>query len=120
MLKDVATLVRRKLVAAPSGFTKQGHPILYLPDLAAETGGIDPVTSIPDSDLLNLLRYYLSVVPRTAAEQQPSTSSPPLSSSPSGVALLVDRRMASDWSSVRALFLKVVGIFPARYVQHCT
>ena len=61
MLKDVEEMVRLNPVSVPSGFTKQGHPILYFPDCAA-------FSDIAESDLHLLFKYYLSVVPRT--EQQ--------------------------------------------------
>ncbi len=106
LLKDVSRLVRANLVAAPSGFTKRGNPILYFPDDADneeqvhEDGGGDKLSGVGESDLLLLLRYYLSVVPK--AEQS------------SGFALLVDRRRSSDWSRVRRLFRRVAALFPAR------
>ena len=94
LLKDVGHLVRLGIVAVPSGFTKLGHPVLFLPDVPE-----DKFATLLESDLHLLFKYYLAVVPR--AEQA------------SGFALIIDRR-ASDFSSVRLTFQKVVTLFPAR------
>ena len=99
LLKDVGHLVRLGIVAVPSGFTKLGHPVLYLPDVVNSNDVVDPFSSILESDLHLLFKYYLAVVPRS--EQS------------SGFALIIDRRH-SDFSTVRITFQKVVTLFPAR------
>ena len=102
LLKDVGHLVRLGIVAVPSGFTKLGHPVLYLPDNdqnQQHVNEVDPFSSILESDLHLLFKYYLAVVPRS--EQS------------SGFALIIDRRN-SDFSNVRITFQKVVTLFPAR------
>ena len=102
LLKDVGHLVRLGIVAVPSGFTKLGHPVLYLPDNdqnQQHVNEVDPFSSILESDLHLLFKYYLAVVPRS--EQS------------SGFALIIDRRH-SDFSNVRITFQKVVTLFPAR------
>ena len=101
LLKDVGHLVRLGIVAVPSGFTKLGHPVLYLPDNDQQHVNevLDPFSSILESDLHLLFKYYLAVVPRS--EQS------------SGFALIIDRRQ-SDFSNVRITFQKVVTLFPAR------
>ena len=103
LLKDVGHLVRLGIVAVPSGFTKLGHPVLYLPDNDQNQQHVneilDPFSSILESDLHLLFKYYLAVVPRS--EQS------------SGFALIIDRRH-SDFSNVRITFQKVVTLFPAR------
>ena len=101
LLKDVGHLVRLGIVAVPSGFTKLGHPVLYLPDndQNQHVNEVDPFSSILESDLHLLFKYYLAVVPRS--EQS------------SGFALIIDRRH-SDFSNVRITFQKVVTLFPAR------
>ena len=99
LLKDVGHLVRLGIVAVPSGFTKLGHPVLYLPDNDQHVNEVDPFSSILESDLHLLFKYYLAVVPRS--EQS------------SGFALIIDRRH-SDFSTVRITFQKVVTLFPAR------
>ena len=98
LLKDVGHLVRLGIVAVPSGFTKLGHPVLYLPDIGNNSSE-DTFSSILESDLHLLFKYYLAVVPRS--EQS------------SGFALIIDRRH-SDFSTVRITFQKVVTLFPAR------
>ena len=61
LLKDVSSLVRLNIVSVPSGFTKLGSPVLYFPDDTACTGLF---SSVADSDLHLLFKYYLAVVPR--------------------------------------------------------
>jgi hypothetical protein len=79
-------------VGAPTGFTRHGCPVLYLPTGVA-------FTAVPESDLHLLFKYLLSVVPRT---QQAN-----------GFALVVDRRH-HDLGSVRSVFQRIVTLFPAR------
>ena len=61
LLKDVSSLVRLNVVSAPSGFTKLGSPVLYFPDDPSSSGLF---SSVADSDLHLLFKYYLAVVPR--------------------------------------------------------
>ena len=61
LLKDVTSLVRLNIVSVPSGFTKLGSPVLYFPDDPSSSGLF---SSVPDSDLHLLFKYYLAVVPR--------------------------------------------------------
>ena len=67
LLKDVGHLVRLNVVAVPSGFSKLGHPVLYFPDKQDDSAEL--LSSITESDLHLLFKYYLAVVPR--AEQAP-------------------------------------------------
>ena len=61
LLKDIQSLVRLNIVSVPSGFTKIGSPVLYFPDDPSCSGLFSSVT---DSDLHLLFKYYLAVVPR--------------------------------------------------------
>ena len=61
LLKDVSSLVRLNIVSVPSGFTKLGSPVLYFPDDPSSSGLF---SSVADSDLHLLFKYYLAVVPR--------------------------------------------------------
>ena len=61
LLKDVSSLVRLNVVSSPSGFTKLGSPVLYFPDDPSSSGLF---SSVADSDLHLLFKYYLAVVPR--------------------------------------------------------
>lgn len=85
-------MIRAKAVGLPGGFTKSGHPLLIFPDTTK-------FTQIPDSDLLLLLKYYISVIPRN--EQS------------TGFAIVIDRRN-SDWDEIQVIFSKIVSIFPAK------
>jgi hypothetical protein len=57
----VSSLVRLNIVSVPSGFTKPGSPVLYFPDDPSSSGLF---STVADSDLHLLFKYYLAVVPR--------------------------------------------------------
>uniref|UniRef100_A0A0K2U826 CRAL-TRIO domain-containing protein n=1 Tax=Lepeophtheirus salmonis TaxID=72036 RepID=A0A0K2U826_LEPSM len=92
-LKDVVHLIRTNVVTVPAGFTKFGHPVLFFPSVQ-----LYPI--IPESDMLLLFRYYLSVVPRT--EQA------------TGFSLVMDGRTSDSLGLVHTAFQKIVTLFPAR------
>ena len=57
-LHDCQHLVRRGIVGLPGGFTKSGNPLLFFPDKAG-------FSSVSEGDLHLLLKYFISVVPRS-------------------------------------------------------
>ncbi|QQP32547.1 Uncharacterized protein FKW44_024259 [Caligus rogercresseyi] len=92
-LKDVIHLIRSNAVSVPAGFTKFGHPVLFFPD-------VHHYPIVPESDLLLLFRYYLSVIPRT--EQA------------TGFSLVMDGRASESLGTVTGAFRQIVNLFPAR------
>ena len=56
LLKDVGHLVRLGIVAVPSGFTKLGHPVLFLPDVTE-----DNFATVLESDLHLLFKVDVSI-----------------------------------------------------------
>ncbi|XP_023327387.1 guanine nucleotide exchange factor DBS [Eurytemora carolleeae] len=91
-VEDCHHLIKSKVIGLPGGFTKSGHPLLIFSDVPA-------FPKVEDSDLLLLLKYYISVIPRN--EQS------------TGFAIVIDRRN-SCWDEIQTVFAKIVAIFPAK------
>jgi len=94
-LRDCEDLIRERVVGLPGGFTKSGHPLLVFPDTYR-------FNEVLESDLHLLLKYYISVVPKT--EQAP------------GFAIVIDRRNGT-WQEIQTVFSKIISLFPSKIKQ---
>ena len=90
-LKDCESLIRLGVLGLPGGVTKTGCPLIFFPNTYR-------FNEVLESDLHLLLKYYVSIIPRT--EQV------------TGFALVIDRN-TETWPVIQQVFNKVTSVFPA-------
>lgn len=89
-VRDVVDLLEEQNAVITGGKTKEGYPIITLPDLAN-------FSNLLDTDYQKLMTYLTSV--------------PSMHEADLGFALVIDRRN-DKWSSVKTTLLKISGFFP--------
>lgn len=89
-VRDVVDLLEEQNAIITGGKTKEGFPIITLPDLAN-------FANLSDADYQKLMTYLTSV--------------PSMQEADLGFALVIDRRN-DKWSSVKTTLLKISGFFP--------
>ena len=92
-LADCEQLIRQGVVGLPGAVTRTGHPVISFPNSCRWD-------EVLESDLRLLLQYYVSIIPRPAADQT------------HGFALVIDRS-TETWPSVQQVFTKITSVFPA-------
>ena len=90
-LHDCEGLIRLGVLGLPGGVTKTGCPLIFFPNTYR-------FNEVLESDLHLLLKYYVSIIPRT--EQV------------TGFALIIDRN-TETWPVIQQVFNKVTSVFPA-------
>ncbi|XP_073991103.1 guanine nucleotide exchange factor DBS-like isoform X4 [Rhodnius prolixus] len=89
-ITDVVDLLEDRTAIITGGKTREGYPIIMLPDIAG-------FANIKDSDYQKLMMYLTSV--------------PSMQEADLGFAIIIDRR-SDKWSSVKNTLLKISSFFP--------